>query len=82
MKLNFNLLTRLIDFCNTGRTVTEMRHKHDFDFEPQVVQATIDFMIKNHLIIKTPMQIRGGSKQPTTWVKSSSLEQFTARKAG
>jgi len=85
MKLNFQILTSVIDFLQEkkdGRTVSEMRHKHDFKHDPKIVQATIDFMIKNKMIVKTPLQVSGGTKRPTTWVPSQSCCQTDAKREG
>ena len=87
MKLNFQILTTLLSFCTTGRTVTEMKnklvmHRLAFDHDSELVQATIDYMIKEKLIIQTPSLVRNCRKQPATWVTNISLNCYAVKKAG
>ena len=87
MKLNFEILTFLLSFCTTGKTVMEMKNKLvleklAFDHDAQLVQATINYMIKEKLITQAPSLVRGGKKQPTTWIKNISLNSYAIKKAG
>lgn len=84
MKLNFQIVTTLLSFCTTGRTVTEIKNKlimHNLasDHNSELVQATIDYMIKEKLIIQ---EVRRGYKQPNTWIKNISLNCYAVKKAG
>jgi len=81
MKLNFQILTTLLSFCTTGKTVTEMKNKLIFDHDAELVQKIIDYMITAKLIVKTQTRVNGGNKQPTTWVKNISLKNYAIKKA-
>jgi len=82
MKLNFQIVTTLLIFCTTGKTVEEMKHRLAFDHAPKLVNATIDFMIKQNLITQEVNVINSLNKQPTKWVKNISLEYYAIKKAG
>ncbi|WP_435237452.1 hypothetical protein ACR30L_07750 [Psychromonas sp. PT13] len=82
MKLNFQIVTTLLIFCTTGKTVEEMKHRLAFDHTPKLVNATIDFMIKQNLITQEVNVINSLNKQPTKWVKNISLECYAIKKAG
>ena len=82
MKLNFNVLTTLLKFCETGRTVAEMKHRLEYDYDAQLVKATIDYMIKQGLVTQTQSLVSSGRKLPITWIKNISLNCYAVKKAG
>ena len=82
MKLNFQIVTTLLIFCTTSKTVEEMKHRLAFDHAPKLVNATIDFMIKEKLVIQESNVIIKGNKKSSTWIKNVRLDHYALKQAG
>lgn len=81
-KLNFKILHTLLTFCETERTVQEMKNRMSFEADAKEVHSIICFMMKKKLILQQPNFSKGGRAQPNLWLTNISLTQYAVQQKG
>jgi len=73
MKLKFDLLNALLDYCSKPRTMNRIDHKFRWEHGEKLTKLIINYAIKQKLLIKEPHQVKNGQKCPATWVSNSKI---------